>query len=237
MSDKAYENKQPEWKLFLSRLLAHFPNPRQVIWDGNCCQKIPPPLSLFFFFNIPYETYLKGAQSIFMDMLNFKISKINTRKSRAILWSLYKVCLRVLKTSLLNSSWCIESDYIYICVFVYLRGRGWGHQETWRKPSGPWLSVRALARMVWGLDELFQKGLMNRTAKTPIQYLCIRNLTITSCALTSFLPTVHISSGCVAFNLAEQLIKADAGYWMLPHAPWPCSQKRLLWSCPLTSCI
>lgn len=53
---------------------------------------------------------------------------------------------------------------------------------------------------------------MNHTAKIPIQYLWTKNLAIMSCALMSFLPTVHVSSACVAFNLAEQLIKADAGY-------------------------
>lgn len=51
------------------------------------------------FFNIPYEIYLKAKQSAFMDMLNFKISKINTRKSKAVLCSLANSYLCVSKIS------------------------------------------------------------------------------------------------------------------------------------------
>lgn len=53
---------------------------------------------------------------------------------------------------------------------------------------------------------------MSCTAKVPIQYFCTKTLPSGAVLLMSFLPTVHVSSACVAFNLAEQLIKADAGY-------------------------
>lgn len=73
--------------------------------------------------------------------------------------------------------------------------------------------------MVWGHDELFQKGRHELYSQDshPHMYV-LKSPAILSCALTSFLPTVYVSSACVALNFAEQLIKADAGYWTLPHA-------------------